>query len=100
MVDINKLVFVSILLFTYSVTQNTLTQDRILILTLTNQERAKLNISPLVFDGSLTNAAQLHAEDMLQNNYFSHTGRNGSSPTDRAGEPAGENIAYNYNQNL
>jgi len=45
-------------------------------------------------------SARLHAEDMAKNNYFSHTGLNGSSPFDRMADagyngpaPWGENIA-------
>jgi uncharacterized protein YkwD len=40
-------------------------------------------VAPLALNTYLINAAASHAWDMAQNNYFSHTGRNGSSPTDR-----------------
>ena len=54
---------------------------------------------PLVPVQSLATAATLHSQDMLNFNYFSHTGRNGSTPTSRAqaqGYPrgVGENIAW------
>jgi uncharacterized protein YkwD len=39
---------------------------------------------PLTVDGTLTKAAAQHTADMVVNNYFSHTGSNGSSPTVRA----------------
>lgn len=53
---------------------------------------------PLPAQADLRVAAQRHAEDMARHDYFSHTGRNGSSVEDRtraAGYPhaAGENLA-------
>ncbi len=53
----------------------------------------------MTFDARLGRAAQGHANDMLANNYFSHTGLNGSSPGDRITAQGyrwrtyGENIA-------
>ena len=50
----------------------------------------------------LANAAQSHAKDMMENNYFSHTGLNGSTPGDRITaegyrwQTYGENIARGY----
>ena len=32
---------------------------------------------------SLTQAAAVHSQDMVTNNFFSHTGSNGSTPWDR-----------------
>lgn len=78
----------------------TLADDRNLILSLTNEARANVSVIPLVLDDSLNNAAQLHAQDMFDNNYFSHYSLDGRTPTDRCGEPCGENIAYNYNMDL
>ena len=69
------------------------------LLSIINSERQKNGIGNLNFNTALGNAAQAHADDMYQNNYFSHTGRDGSSPSDRAiraGYPTrstGENIA-------
>ena len=54
------------------------------LLRLTNLERQKVGLSPLKLSSQLTKAAQSHAADMARNNYFSHTGRNGSSMADRA----------------
>jgi uncharacterized protein YkwD len=54
---------------------------------------------PLRMDQALRRAARLHSQDMADNNYFSHTGRDGSSFSQRAvragytGSPRGENIA-------
>ena len=54
---------------------------------------------PVRWNDALAEASRLHAEDMARNNYFSHRGRDGSSPAqrvERAGyryRAAGENIA-------
>jgi hypothetical protein len=50
---------------------------------------------------ALNRAAQKHTESMIQFNYFSHTGQDGSSPSDRVRAEglnvgAGENIAAGY----
>ena len=69
------------------------------LLNIINGERQKNGIGNLNFNTALGNAAQAHADDMAKNGYFSHTGRDGSSPSDRAtraGYPTrltGENIA-------
>ena len=69
------------------------------LLSIINNERQKNGIGGLNFNTALGNAAQAHADDMVQNNYFSHTGRDGSSPADRAVRAGygsrwtGENIA-------
>ncbi len=68
------------------------------VLSLTNTERAKAGCDPVEADDRLARAAQLHSEDMSANNYFSHTGQNGSSFVDRAKaqghpSPGAENIA-------
>ncbi|ANZ34708.1 hypothetical protein BBK82_00045 [Lentzea guizhouensis] len=73
------------------------------IVTLTNAERAKAGCGALKRHTALDTAAQSHSADMAKHNYFSHTGRDGSSPTarmQRAGYPrntgTGENIAAGY----
>jgi len=68
---------------------------------LVNQERAKAGCGPVRTDERLRTAARGHSADMAANNYFSHTGRDGSSPGDRARRAGytqwiGENIAYGY----
>ncbi|MES2465053.1 MAG: CAP domain-containing protein [Armatimonadota bacterium] len=70
------------------------------VVTLLNEERAKVGLAPLKIDARLARAAQLHADDMKEYNYFSHTDRNGGQPWDRTqaqGYPRntyiGENIA-------
>jgi len=54
------------------------------LLKLTNLERQKVGLAPLKMSSQLARAAQLHSTDMANNNYFSHTGRNGSSMVARA----------------
>lgn len=68
------------------------------VLALTNTERSKAGCGSVTLDDRLARAAQLHSEDMSANNYFSHTGQNGSSFVDRAEaqghpSPGAENIA-------
>jgi uncharacterized protein YkwD len=59
-------------------------------------------LSPLSANGALTSAARGHSTDMAVNNFFSHTGSDGSSFWDRiiwAGYSPGsgaENIAAGY----
>ncbi len=66
---------------------------------LLNNVRIANSAAPVTFDARLGSAAQKHANDMLANNYFSHTGLNGSSPGDRIEAEGynwrtyGENIA-------
>jgi Ca2+-binding RTX toxin-like protein len=69
------------------------------VVALTNQFRAENGLAPLALNAELSNTAQFHSQDMASQDYFSHTGKNGSSPWDRAemfgyGMTAmGENIA-------
>ncbi len=71
------------------------------ILARTNAERAQVGCGAVHLDDRINAAAQAHSEDMLANNYFSHTGLDGSSFADRlrrAGypDPRSENIAMGY----
>jgi uncharacterized protein YkwD len=71
------------------------------VVTLTNQERAKVGCVALKTDSRLTTAARTHSADMAKYNYFSHTGRDGSTFVDRAKRAGynyaiGENIAWGY----
>ena len=57
-----------------------------------NRERTRAGPLPLRTDAALTRAADAHTRDMIANNFFSHTGSDGSSPADRAaraGYPVG-----------
>jgi uncharacterized protein YkwD len=63
------------------------------LLELTNAERRKAGLPPLRYSAQLGQAAQRHAEDMARNNFFSHTGSNGSQVSDRVRE-AGYSYSY------
>jgi len=72
------------------------------LLTVTNEERTKNNLSPLTINTQLTIAAQKKAAHMFQNNYWAHFAPDGTSPWDfikQSGysyEFAGENLAKNF----
>ena len=77
------------------------------VIRLVNEERISRGITPLAYSGSLTAAARAHNEDMISNDFFSHTGSDGSSPAQRACANGflpypwgacyvGENIAAGY----
>jgi hypothetical protein len=69
------------------------------VLRLVNVERAKVGLNPLCLSTQLTQAAQVHSNDMATNNFMSHTGSDGSSAAvrvDRTGYKfswRGENVA-------
>ena len=69
------------------------------MLNLVNGIRADRGIAPLVLNANLNTGAYNHSDDMARNNYFSHTGLNGSNFSQRildaghTGSPRGENIA-------
>jgi uncharacterized protein YkwD len=78
------------------------------VVALVNQQRAQgatctgksmPAVPPLELHSTLQTSARAHAEDMAQNNYFSHDNQKGQSPFDRmeaagyAFSSAGENIA-------
>ena len=68
-----------------------------------NQYRAKHNRGPVSLDTKLVLASQVHAQDMADNGFVSHSGSNGSSHTDRMLDKgyvfsiAGENVASGQN---
>lgn len=72
------------------------------VIELINEERAKMGLSAVNYQPQLTLTAQLHSADMACNNYFSHTGRDGSSFSERAARQGyaigygAENIAAGY----
>ena len=53
------------------------------VVTLVNVERAAVGCDPVTMHPQLNQAALAHSEDMALNDFFSHTGSNGSSVTDR-----------------
>lgn len=72
------------------------------MLGLVNGIRADRGLAPLRLNTELNTAAYDHSYDMARNNYFSHTGLDGSTFSERAieagytGSPRGENIAAGY----
>ncbi|MGE5404451.1 MAG: CAP domain-containing protein [Candidatus Saccharibacteria bacterium] len=66
-----------------------------------NTDRAANGLAPLTLDPKLNNGAQLKSQDMVNNNYFSHTSPTYGSPFDMMKslgityQTAGENIAIN-----
>ena len=66
---------------------------------LVNEERTMRDLPPYGWSSTLARAAALHAEDMVDNDYFSHESPDGRDFSDRAvdagyeGFPSGENIA-------
>ena len=81
---------------------NVNTTWRELLVSLTNAERAEQGLEPLKSCGTLHKAAQRHAQDMHDQDFFEHTNPfTGQDPSDRAAEAgygagAGENIAMGY----
>jgi uncharacterized protein YkwD len=69
------------------------------VVELTNGERARAGLPPLVVDPLLAAAAQAHSTDMVARAFYSHTSPDGSQPWDRAAAAGsrrrtiGENIA-------
>ena len=69
---------------------------------LVNAARAEAGVAPMAWDARLALAAQRHADDMVANDYFSHTSLDGRSFVDRvraenyAGSATGENIASGH----
>ena len=75
--------------------------DEQTILNLVNKARASAGVGPLSFDMDLVKVARLKAQDMVNNNYFSHQSPTYGSPFDMMKQfgisftSAGENIAGN-----
>lgn len=63
------------------------------IIALINAERAQQGLGALGYNAALATAAQRHASDLAAQNYFSHTGKNGSSVGDRV-RAAGYGYCY------
>lgn len=72
------------------------------VVDLTNAQRTQAGLQPLKFNAKLSAAAYAHSRDMALNDFFNHTGSDGSRAADRiltAGYKylnAGENIAAGY----
>lgn len=87
------------LLFFQNTYAQTAQQEAEEMLALVNNLRADNGIAPVTLNAELNLAAFNHSYDMASNNYFSHTGLNGSTFSERVtlsgytGSPRGENIA-------
>jgi len=83
------------------VSNTNLTSDESELLSLINMERQKNNLSNLEIDESLQNVARLKAQDLVENNYFSHISPVYGTPFEMlkkhsiAYKTASENIAGN-----
>lgn len=84
-------------------TNNTssLTSDELEVFNLINEQRTKNGLTALKIDSEVQNVARIKAQDMVNNNYFSHTSPTYGSPFDMlksfkvSYKTAGENIAGN-----
>ena len=80
---------------------NGLTQDEQEVFDLINAQRATAGLAALKIDSEVQNVARVKAQDMVDNNYFSHTSPTYGSPFDMMKsfgikyKAAGENIAGN-----
>ncbi len=89
--------FVFILCYTF--TSNAQEEHQLRMLELVNNFRAENNLQPVQLNERLNQSAFDHSLDMGTQNYFDHTGLDGSNFSQRAvksgyeGSPAGENIA-------
>ena len=78
-----------------------ISQEEQTLLNLVNNARANAGAAPLAFDVNLVKTARLKAQDMVDNNYFSHQSPTYGSPFDMMKQfgitfrSAGENIAGN-----
>jgi uncharacterized protein YkwD len=72
------------------------------VLALTNAERAKAGIKPLILNAKLNSVAHAHSKSMAIDDFFSHTGADGSNPFERIEDGgyhyqrAAENIGAGY----
>lgn len=60
-----------------------LPEIRVFALELVNRDRALNGLLPLTEDPLLSHAAQLHAQDMMERQYYAHVTPEGKTPTDR-----------------
>ena len=80
-----------------------LTSDELEVFNLINQQRLQNGLSTLKVDMEVQRVARIKAQDMVNNNYFSHTSPTYGSPFDMlksfgvSYKSAGENIAGNSN---
>jgi uncharacterized protein YkwD len=63
------------------------------VLVLVNGARATAGVPPLQWDGTMAGVAREHARDMMEHNWISHTGTDGSTPQIRL-RRAGVDFTY------
>ena len=63
------------------------------VVELTNAERAKAGLNPLTLNNQLAQAAQGHSDSMAADDFFNHTGADGSDVSDRV-----EDTGYQYSR--
>ncbi|WP_339197634.1 S-layer homology domain-containing protein [Solibacillus sp. FSL R5-0449] len=89
----------------YGDISNTQKHSEQLMVELMNQARAAEGVAPLTHSPQWAAIARNHSKDMIDNNYFSHTGLTGTTPYDRmiSGGMSksdlstwGENISYGH----
>ena len=84
-----------------STTTNSLTSDEQEVFDLINKQRTNNGLTALKIDNEVQRVAKIKAQDMVSNNYFSHTSPTYGSPFDMLKsfkvtyKTAGENIAGN-----
>ena len=82
-------------------TNSNISSDEQEVLNLINQQRANAGLSKLQFDSELQRVARIKAQDMVNNNYFSHNSPTYGTPFEMmknfgiSYKTAGENIAGN-----
>lgn len=70
-----------------------------LMIELMNESRVAEGLPPFKYDKGLTEQARMHSQDMVDHQYFSHTGSDGSSPEMRM-KAAGYVQEHFYAENL
>lgn len=80
-------------------------EARAAVLCLVNQHRAEASLPPLTDDPTLQDAAQSHAQDMGDRDFYAHQNPDGTEPDQRirragfAGSATGENIHWGVGVN-
>lgn len=67
------------------------TSEEYEMLALINNERQARGLDPLIMNDTLSSAARLHSQDMIERNYFGHTDPDGLTSSDRA-----RSAGYNF----
>lgn len=76
--------------------------EELQVIDLTNQVRSQYGLPPLIPNDQLATAADVHNTNMINQDFFDHTGKDGSQPSDRAQAAGydwsfvGENIGAGY----